>query len=114
MRKSVSEPRIAIAIEDMYSRRITTLGTFTSGTKLALPVGRSVVRCKVSDLRLGPGHYLLSPSVTDKNRRPIDLIFGAAAFDIEWDNSWEEGQIYRPIYGPVLTESLWKLVADSQ
>jgi hypothetical protein len=59
---------------------------------------------------LGSGKYLLSVSIHNKYEGMIDGLHNAACFEILWQNSFGNGELYDSIYGPVLTTSSWERV----
>jgi len=105
---SISEPRIAISIEDSTGRRITTAATYFQASCLPDIAAPSRIRCTIPPLRLGSGRYLLSVSISNKYQGMIDGLHNAACFEIVWRNSFGNGEAYDPIYGPVLTSSTWE------
>jgi lipopolysaccharide transport system ATP-binding protein len=111
--RRLTEPRLALAIEDAYGRRITTMGSFFGEQERPLPPleGAAVVRCVTEELRLGSGRYLLSVSIADKVGGLLDSLDGAAWFEVEWDNNYGNGEAYHPIFGPVLRRSWWEAVS---
>jgi len=105
---TIKEPRLAIAIEDSYGRRITTLASYFN--QEPLPAIRRIckISCIMPRLKLGSGRYLISVSISDSYQGLLDSVDNAAWFEVEWDNDYGNGEPYNPIYGPVLTESVWE------
>jgi lipopolysaccharide transport system ATP-binding protein len=107
----ITLPRVAIAIEDAYGRRITTVASFF-GEHLADEIsGRTVLRCVIPRLPLGEGRYLISLSIHRRHAGFLDLIDHAAWFTVVWNNNYRNGEPYHPVYGPVLIESTWSIVS---
>jgi hypothetical protein len=106
----ISEPRIAIAIEDSTGQRITTVATYFQDSRIPDISAPSRIRCTLPPLRLGSGRYLLSVSIANKYQGMIDGLHNAAWFEIVWRNNFGNGEVYSPIYGPVLTTSAWERV----
>jgi len=106
--KPLLDPRVALAIEDAFGRRVTTLATFFQNDKLGLLSRRSRVRCVLPQLRLGTGRYLLSVCVMDKNGEVLDMLENALSFEVGWRNNYGNGEAFHPLYGPVLTQSSWQ------
>jgi lipopolysaccharide transport system ATP-binding protein len=109
----IREARVAVAIEDSFNRRITTLASYFTDGSLGDIVGKQKVRCRSEPLRLGAGRYLLSVSVSDKYRGLLDSLDGAGWFEVGWHNNFGNGESYLPVYGPVLMKSTWEL-SDAQ
>lgn len=106
----ISEPRIAISIEDSTGQRITTVATYFQDGRIQDISAPSRVRCTLPPLRLGSGKYLLSVSIANKYQGMIDGLHNAAWFEVVWRNNFGNGEAYCPIYGPVLTTSSWERV----
>jgi len=102
------EPRLALSIEDTFGRRITTVASYFQGEGIEPISGRSRVECTIPRLGLGAGRYLISVSLHDRYLGMLDNLQNVAAFDVEWRNSFGNGEPYYPIYGPVLTSSSWR------
>jgi hypothetical protein len=107
---TIREPRIAISIEDSSGQRITTAATYFEQERFPDIEGQSCVRCRLPQLRLGSGKYLLSISIDNKYKGMIDGLHNAAWFEVIWRNSFGNGEPFFPYYGPVLTSSLWERV----
>jgi lipopolysaccharide transport system ATP-binding protein len=108
---TIREPRIAIAIEDSFGRRITTCANYFTQTTFADLTGCARYVCSLDQLRLGCGRYLISVSVGAKFFGLIDSIDNAAWFEVGWRNNFKNGEQFASYYGPVLTESTWKRIA---
>lgn len=104
---AIRDPRVAIAIEDAYARRIFTVASYLGDCKLGELCGSAQVNCCIPRLPLGPGRYLVSVSVADKHQRLLDSVDCAAWFQVGWQNSYGNGERFLPVYGPVLHESIW-------
>lgn len=109
----IKEPRLAIAIEDRLSRRITTVASHFQTNQLPPLTGFGHFRCSIPQLRLGQGRYLLSVSVSAKEAGLLDSVNGALWFDVGWQNNYGNGEVFQPIYGPVLTDSKWERLSQS-
>jgi lipopolysaccharide transport system ATP-binding protein len=107
----IREPRVALAIEDQLNRRIMTVANYFSPTSFADLEGNVIVRCMIPRLALGSGRYLISASIGEKNQQLLDSVDAAGWFTIEWDNNYGTGEDFLPVYGPVLCESAWSIVA---
>jgi len=104
---TIREPRIAIAIEDSYGRRIGTTGSFLQESNVPDVASDTTIRCSIPSLPLGPGRYLISVSVADRFSGMLDSIDGAGWFDVDWNNNYGNGEPYHPVYGPVLLKAAW-------
>jgi lipopolysaccharide transport system ATP-binding protein len=107
----IALPRLALAIEDSFGRRIMTTSSTFQGEPLPDIAGRRRVRCTIPRLGLGSGRYMLSVSVATKYTGLIDSLDNVAWFDVEWNNNYGNGEPYHSVYGPVLTPGSWELLA---
>jgi lipopolysaccharide transport system ATP-binding protein len=107
---AIREPRIALSIEDSMGRRITTAATYFQSGRFPDIDAPARIRCRLPPLRLGSGKYLLSVSIGNKYEGMIDGLHNAACLEIVWQNSFGNGELYDPVYGPVLTTSSWEQV----
>ena len=103
-------PRVACAIEDNIGRRIMTLASYFQSEQLPDIKGLCRIRCILPELILGSGCYLISVSIWTKYTGLLDEVQNAAWFEVDWRNSYGNGESYHPIYGPVLTKSVWTLL----
>jgi lipopolysaccharide transport system ATP-binding protein len=105
--RTLSDPRVAIAIEDRYGRRIGTTASFfgiANAGKFDKPFDASV---RLPRLGLGAGRYLLSVSVAESGSGLLDAVENAMTFDVDWDNSYPTGERYEPVFGPVILDGDW-------
>ena len=107
---SIREPRVAVAIEDGYGRRLFTLASYFEKGFLDNIETFSRVRCILPKINLGSGRYLISVSVSDKYRGMLDSVDNAAWLEVDWNNSFGNGEPYHPVYGPMLVSSRWEQV----
>jgi lipopolysaccharide transport system ATP-binding protein len=105
---TINEPRVALAIEDSYGRRLMTMASYFDRMPFPRIETKSIARCEFGPLCLGPGRYLLSVSIGAKSIGLIDSIDEAIWFDVEWDNHYPNSEPYNDVYGPVLRESVWR------
>ena len=108
----VDDPMVAVAIEDHSGRRITTMASYFSPGELPAIRGTTTVRCVKHRLDLAPGRYLLSVSVSDRHGGQLDSIDNCGWFEVEWNNTFGNGQPYGSVYGPVMSQSSWGVVDD--
>jgi lipopolysaccharide transport system ATP-binding protein len=101
-------PRVAMAIEDSFGRRIMTLASYFQGSGLSSIVRPTRIRCKLPQLNLGASNYLLSVSVADVYTGLLDSLDNVARFEVGWRNSYGNGEPYERVYGPILRESSWE------
>jgi len=106
--ETVRAPRWAIAVEDSQGRRIMTFASYFQPKELAELSGSGTMRCLLNCMGLGTGRYLLSVSVADKQRGLLDSIDGAAWFEVNWNNNFNNGEEYHQVFGPVLRQSKWE------
>jgi lipopolysaccharide transport system ATP-binding protein len=101
-------PRLALAIEDAYGRRIFTVASYFTRLEFNDVSGDATYRCTIPELPLGTGRYLLSVSISDRYQGLLDSLDCAAWFDVGWNNSYGNGEAYHAVYGPVLQRSQWQ------
>jgi len=106
-KRVITEPRVAIAIEDQNGSRIMTVASYFQHQKLSSIYKRQKVKCTIPCLGLGSGNYLISVSIGDKYHGLLDSINNAAWFDVGWRNNYGNGESYSAVYGPVLKQSTW-------
>jgi len=106
----ITEPRVALAIEDAFGRRITTVASYFNSEVLGNIDGPCDISCIIPELRLGSGRYLVSVSISDNYSGLLDSLDCVAWFDVGWANNYENGELHLPVYGPVLSRSAWNRV----
>ncbi len=104
------EPIIGIGVSDHFGRRIFTVASMFEPAGLEPIKGLSRVRCRIPDIRLGSGRYLLSVAVHDRYHGELDSLENIAEFEVIWQNSYATGEPFRAVYGPVLSRSEWELI----
>ncbi|MDP8967324.1 MAG: ABC transporter ATP-binding protein [Actinomycetota bacterium] len=102
------EPIVGIGVSDHFGRRIFTVASFFEPEGLEPIKDLSLIRCRIPELRLGSGRYLLSVSVQDRYHGELDGLENIAEFEVYWQNSYGTGEPYRPVFGPVLSSSRWE------
>ncbi len=105
---TLREPIIGIGIADHFGRRIFTVASFFEPEGLEPIKGLSRIRCRIPELRLGSGRYLVSVSVQDRYHGELDGLENVAEFEVIWQNSYGTGEPYRPVFGPILSRSRWE------
>jgi lipopolysaccharide transport system ATP-binding protein len=108
--ETLNEPLIGIGVSDHFGRRIFTVASAFESGGLEPIKGRSTIRCRIPELRLGSGRYLLSVSVQDRYHGEFDGLENVAEFEVIWQNSYGTGEPFRPVFGPVLSRSQWELL----
>ena len=103
----IREPRLALAIEDGFGRRIMTVASYFQGSGISGIDRPCRIRCTVPRLKLGASNYLLSVSVADKYAGLLDSLDNVAWFEVGWRNNYGNGEPYERVYGPVLADSNW-------
>jgi lipopolysaccharide transport system ATP-binding protein len=106
----ITDPRIAVHIDDSAGRRIITAATFLQNDCISDITAPARVRCKFPPLRLGTGKYLLSVNIGNADHGIIDAVRHAAWFEVVWRNNFGNGEIYNPNYGPVISASTWERI----
>jgi lipopolysaccharide transport system ATP-binding protein len=106
----IEEPKIALAIEDEYGRRITTVATYFQNVKVKNIETKSIIKVEIPELRLAPGRYLVSISIDSKYVGHVDALENVASFEVAWNCTNDNGVQYQPVFGPVLTSSTWDIL----
>ena len=109
-KRLIAEPRVAVAIENAYGYRITSMASHFAKSNLTLIDRPTIIKCHIPKLSLGSGRYLMSVSIGDKYIGLLDVIDGAVSFDVEWNNNYGNGEVYMSVYGPMLSDSSWHQV----
>lgn len=108
---AIRNPRLAIAVEDYLGRRIFTAANyFSQSWQSDMEIGLHTMCCKIPELKLGTGRYLLSISIATRESGLLDSLDGSIWFDVEAHNCYGTGEPYMAVYGPVLEKSLWMAV----
>jgi lipopolysaccharide transport system ATP-binding protein len=105
---NLREPRVALGISDRSGRRILTVASFFEPGRLEPIEGVCRIRCRIPELPLGSGRYLVSVSVQDAYDGELDTLEDVAEFEVYWRNSYGTGEPYNPVFGPVLSRSVWE------
>jgi len=105
---TLRDPIIGLGISDHFGRRIFTVASFFEPEGLEPISGLSRIRCRIPELRLGSGRYLVSVSVQDRYYGEFDGLENVAEFEVYWQNSYGTGEPFRPVFGPVLSKSRWE------
>jgi lipopolysaccharide transport system ATP-binding protein len=111
---ALDEPLIGIGVSDHFGRRIFTVASSFEPAGLGTIRRPSTVRCRIPELRLGSGRYLLSVAVHDRYAGELDSLENIAEFEVIWQNSYGTGEPYRAVFGPVLSRSEWQLTEDDR
>jgi len=104
------EPVIGVGVADHFGRRIFTVASVFEAPGLPAITGRARIRCRIPELRLGAGRYLMSVSVHDRYHGELDALENVAEFEVIWQNSYGTGEPFRPVFGPMLSRSRWELL----
>jgi len=107
---TLREPVIGVGVSDHFGRRIFTVASFFEPEGLKPIKGLCRIRCRIPELRLGSGRYLVSVSVQDRYYGELDGLENVAEFEVYWHNSYGTGEPFRPVFGPVLSRSRWELL----
>ena len=90
-------------------RGITTMATYFSKQLVPNISSYAIIQCYIPSIKLGSGDYLLSFSIGTKEDGLLDSVENAAWLKIAWNNYYGNGTFHKSFYGPVLTESEWKV-----
>jgi len=108
--KKIKYPKIAVAIEDKMGRRITTMASYFGKQVIPDINKKAVIHCNIPSIRLGNDNYMLSVSIGTKQDGLLDSVDNAAWFTVNWNNYFGNGAAYKTVYGPVLSESSWRVI----
>ena len=112
--RRVINPRLAFAIEDQHGRRIGTTASYFDHADLGTLDQPFTAVMTLPSIALGPGRYLLSVSISEAGEGLLDSVDAAAWFDVEWDNTYQTGEPYHAVYGPVILRGSWKIFSNQQ
>lgn len=107
---TLRDPVVGVGVSDHFGRRLFTVASFFEPDGLEPISGLSRIRCRIPELRLGSGRYLLNLSVQDRYYGELDGLENVVEFEVVWQNSYGTGEAYRPVFGPVLSRSRWELL----
>jgi lipopolysaccharide transport system ATP-binding protein len=109
----VHDPILFVAIDDIMGRRIFTIGSQYSQSKLPTLDRPTTVVCTIPDLCLQPGRYSISLSVGTAYDWAIDLLLNVAAFDVHESDYFGTGRVPPNLdFGPVLVKSQWQVASE--
>jgi len=108
----IRNARLAISIEDHLGRRITTAATYLSQTPPFDVEGQIDVECQIERILLGEGRYFITVAISTKEAGLLDWAENAVSFDVAWFDRYKNGEPYGHWYGPVLTDSRWRVITQ--
>ncbi len=109
-RSTVSDPHIAVGVDDSLGRRLLTAATYLSDS---LPEGAGRCRrlaCHLGELPLAPGRYSLTLNAGPAHSKWADMVDQALWFDVEVTNYYGNGCMPNPDWGQYLSRSRWESV----
>jgi lipopolysaccharide transport system ATP-binding protein len=106
--RPITDARLALAVEDYMGRRLLTVANYLSPElRISHLSGEHIVECRIPALRLGTGRYMVSVSLATRGDGLIDSLNCCGWFDVEARNWYGTGEMFLPVYGPVLETSTW-------
>ena len=106
--RPIADARLALAIEDYMGRRLLTVANYLSPEfRTSSLSGEHIIECKIPALRLGTGRYMVSVSLATRVDGLIDSLNCCGLFDVESHDCYGSGEVFLPVYGPVLETSKW-------
>jgi hypothetical protein len=109
----VLDPILFVGVDDAIGRRIFTIGSQYSQSKLPALDRPTTVVCTIPDLCLLPGRYSLSMSVGTAYDWSLDLLVNVASFDVHESDYFGSGRMPPQELGAVLVKSQWEMTAKT-
>jgi lipopolysaccharide transport system ATP-binding protein len=106
----VQDPILFVAIDDIMGRRIFTISSQYSQSKLPPLEQPTTVVCTIPDLCLQPGRYSMSLCVGTAYDWNLDLLLNVASFDVHESDYFGTGRVPpNQDFGAVLVRSQWQI-----
>ncbi len=106
----VQAPILFVAIDDIMGRRIFTISSQYSQSKLPALERPTTVVCTIPDLCLQPGRYSMSLCVGTAYDWNLDLLLNVASFDVHESDYFGTGRVPpNQDFGSVLVRSQWQI-----
>jgi lipopolysaccharide transport system ATP-binding protein len=104
----LTDPQFGIGVDDWMGARVFSVGTFLSDAVLPRLRGASRVVCRINELALPPGRYLMSLSAGTPQEMLLDALDHAVAFDVDPTDFYGNGRLPGAGLGCVLVRSKWE------
>jgi lipopolysaccharide transport system ATP-binding protein len=101
------EPCFGIGFDDSLGTRIFSVATYLSDSQLPALQGRNKIVCKIGNVALAPGRYLLCLSAGTSTHRLMDHIEHAIAIEINPTDFYGNGRTPSASLGHTLVRSHW-------
>jgi lipopolysaccharide transport system ATP-binding protein len=108
----VQDPIISIGIDDAMGRRIFSVGSQYSQSKLPALDRPTTVVCTIPDLCLLPGRYSLSLCVGTTYDWGLDVLTNVASLDVHESDYFGSGRMPSQEMGAMLVKSQWWITPD--
>jgi len=108
----VLDPILFVAVDDAMGRRIFTVSSQYSQSKLPALGRPTTVVCTIPDLCLQPGRYSLSLCVGTNYDWCLDLLPNVGSFDVHESDYFGTGRMPPRELGAVLVKSQWQITPD--
>jgi lipopolysaccharide transport system ATP-binding protein len=108
----VLDPILFVGVDDAIGRRIFTIGSQYSQSKLPALDRPTTVVCTILDLCLLPGRYSMSLCVGTAYDWSLDLLPNVASFDVHESDYFGTGRMPPQELGAVLVKSQWQMTPE--
>jgi len=108
----VLDPILFVAVDDAIGRRIFTVSSQYSQSKLPALDQPTTVVCTIPDLCLQPGRYSLSLCIGTTYDWLLDVLPSVASFDVHESDYFGTGRMPTQDLGAVLVKSQWQMILD--
>lgn len=106
--KELSPPMFCYAIDDSFGRRVFSLLTTYSTSRLPKRLGPAMVACDIDEIRLAPGLYSLSIAAGTEQEPLMDSLDHAVTFEVVSADYFGRGSVLDGSYGCVLQRATWQ------
>jgi len=105
-------PQLGVGFDNIWGQRIFSVATYLSSTTLPSLDGQCMVRCRIPELPLVPGTYILSLSVGTLDQPLLDQIEHMVAIEVLPSDFFGNGRLASGRLGQTLVRSEWSMDSD--
>jgi lipopolysaccharide transport system ATP-binding protein len=103
-----TELHFGIQVEDSLGRRLFTVATYLSASRVRPVACPKRIRCHVNELPLPPGRYRISLHAGPWNHVEQEILEEAIWFDVNPSDFYKNGRMPRSLRGLFLVRSTWQ------
>ena len=103
------QPVFGIGVDDMFGRRVFTVSTAHCAELLPELNGRFKICCRLDEIRLTPGRYVLSISAGAGTEHQLDNLDRVVELEVIASDYYKTGHVPRSGLGVVVQPSNWSL-----